>query len=73
MSKPSKGSWLVARGLDPGLVERLQDFCEGHHGSPDHRILAAALEHYMAHTYEKEPEVKRRADEARKKRLGEKA
>jgi hypothetical protein len=69
MAQKIKGAWLIARGLDPELVARFQDFCEGYQGAPDYRLIARALEHYMADRYEAEPEVKRRADEARAKRL----
>lgn len=72
MAKKAKVSWLVARGLDPDLVVRLHDFCEGYNGAPEHRIIAAALEHYMSDRYQNEPEVKRRADEAKARRLATK-
>ena len=69
MARSSRGgAWLVQRGLSEELVQRLQDFCEGYHGAPEHRIIAAALEFYMADRYDKEPEVKKRAEEARQRR-----
>jgi len=70
MSRKPKGSRLLQLGLDPELVDRFTDFREGYQGAPENRILTSAIEHYMADRFEKEPEVKRRYDEARKKRLG---
>jgi hypothetical protein len=70
MSKKPKGSRLLQLGLAAELVDRFNDFREGYLGAPENRILAEAIEAYMADRYDKEPEVRKRADEARKKRLG---
>jgi hypothetical protein len=67
MSRPI-GAKLRQIGLDDELVERFLDFCEGYEGAPAHRLLCRAMEAYMAERYDAEPEVRRRAEEARKKR-----
>jgi hypothetical protein len=51
-----------------GEFVEAEDCREGFEGAPEHRLMARALEFYMADRYEKEPEVKRRAEEARRKR-----
>ena len=70
MSRPSKGSRLTLLGLEQELIDRLQDFREGYFGAPEYRIVAEALEVFMAERLAAEPEVKRRYEEARKRRLG---
>ena len=69
MARPSKGSRLKLLGLDEELIDRVQDFREGYFGAPEYRILAEALEHYMADRLEAEPEVRRRYEKARNARL----
>jgi hypothetical protein len=70
MSKQPTGARLTQLGLEPELVNRFLDFCEGYEGAPLHRLLARAMETYMAQRYEAEPEVKRRAEAARRVREG---
>ena len=45
-------------------------FCEAHRGSPEHRIIADALRAFIAERLVAEPELKKRYDAARRKRLG---
>jgi hypothetical protein len=66
MAKSPTGAKLRQIGLEPVLVNRFLDFCEGYEGAPAHRLIARALEAYMVERYLAEPEVKRRADEARR-------
>jgi hypothetical protein len=70
MPREAKGSRLLQLGLEPELVDRFTDFREGYLGAPEHRILAEAIELYMADRFKKEPEVKARYEAARQKRLG---
>jgi hypothetical protein len=69
MAKHPTGSKLRQIGLEPELVDRFLDFCEGYEGAPPYRLLTKAIEFYMDDRYENEPEVKRRAEEARQRRL----
>jgi hypothetical protein len=73
MPKQGEGKRLIQLGLDPELVERFTDFREAYLGAPEPRVVAAAIEHFMADRLAAEPEVKRRYEEARQKRLGAKA
>lgn len=68
MAKEPSGARLIQLGVSAELVERFLDFCEGYEGAPLHRLLARAMELYMADRYDKEPEVKRRANEAKSRR-----
>lgn len=70
MSKSPSGAKLRQIGLESELVNRFLDFCEGYEGAPAHRLIARALEAYMIERYNAEPEVKRRADDARRSREG---
>jgi hypothetical protein len=72
MTKRGTGSRLVQLGLDKELAERFTDFREGYLGAPESRVIAEAIEHYMADRLAAEPEVKKRYEEAREKRLGTK-
>jgi hypothetical protein len=56
------------QAIPQDVVERFLDFCEGYEGAPVHRLLSRAMEFYMADRYKNEPEVKRRANEARTRR-----
>lgn len=71
MSKQPTGARLTQFGLDADLVNRFLDFCEGYEGAPLHRLLARAMEAYMAERYKAEPEVERRAEQARRRREGD--
>jgi hypothetical protein len=68
MAKEPSGARLIQFGVSAELVERFLDFCEGYEGAPVHRLLARAMEFYMADRYVAEPEVKRRAEAARARR-----
>jgi hypothetical protein len=70
LSKQPNGARLTQFGLEPELVNRFLDFCEGYEGAPLHRLLARAMEAYMVERYGTEPEVRRRAEEARRRREG---
>lgn len=70
MAKSPTGAKLRQLGLEPELVNRFLDFCEGYEGAPAHRLIARALEAYMLERYDTEPEVKRRAEAARRTREG---
>lgn len=70
MAKQPSGAKLRQIGLESELVERFLDFCEGYEGAPPYRLLSKAIELYMAERYAAEPEVRRRAEEARNKRKG---
>jgi hypothetical protein len=61
---------LVQLGLEQELADRFTDFREGYLGAPEHRVVAEALEYFMADRLIAEPEVKRRYEAAREMRLG---
>jgi hypothetical protein len=67
-----EGARLIQLKLDPELVEDFTDFREGYLGAPEYRVLAEAIKYYMADRLAAEPEVKRRYEAAREKRLGTK-
>jgi hypothetical protein len=46
------------------------DFCEAHRGAPGNRIIQDALRAFIDERLQAEPELKKRFDEARRKRLG---
>ena len=54
------------------LVEDFTDFREGYFGAPEVRVLAEAIKLFMADRLSAEPEVKKRYEAAREKRLGAK-
>jgi hypothetical protein len=60
---------LSALGLDKDLMLRFEDFRCGFYKGDEKELVSAALEMFMKDRYDREPEVKRRADEAREKRL----
>ena len=68
LAKQPTGARLTQLGLEPELVNRFLDFCEGYEGAPLHRLLGKAMEAYMAERYKAEPEVARRAEQARQRR-----
>jgi hypothetical protein len=72
MGKRGEGTRLIQLGLEKELVEDFTDFREGYLGAPEHRVLAEAIRVYMAERLDAEPEVKRRYEAAREKRLGTK-
>ena len=67
MSNPSKGARL---GLGEPWQSMLSDFCAAHYNAPERDMIRAALDFFIQNRLEAEPEVKKRFDEARKKRLG---
>jgi lipid A 4'-phosphatase len=69
-SPRSKEPLLRQLGVDPELIDRLQDLREAYLGAPTGRIVAEALEFFIADRLKAEPEIKRRYDEARRRRLG---
>lgn len=66
----SKASGLEPLGIDPELIARVQDLREAYLGAPEARIVAEALDFFIADRIRAEPEVRRRYEEARKRRLG---
>lgn len=48
---------------------RLSDFCEAHYGAPAKEIIRAALDAFIDAALEQEPQMRRRFEAARKKRL----
>ena len=70
MPKRSKGSRLAQIGLEEPLLGRLADFREAYFGAPEIRIIKEALEVFIDDRLGAEPEVKKRYDEARKRRMG---
>lgn len=69
MAKESTGKRLLQIGLEPDLVERFTDFREaGYLGSPEHRIIAEALEFFMDHRLRRNPDIKAGYDAARARR-----
>jgi hypothetical protein len=71
MRAMAKHEKLVGRWkLPESLFYELQDFSEAHRGAPDHRLIADALRAFIADRLDAEPELKKRFEEARRKRLG---
>ena len=66
MDNKPKGRWKLTEPLASDLL----DFCEAHRGSPEHRIIADALRAFIDERLAAEPELRKRFDEARRKRLG---
>ncbi len=52
------------------LNSDFMDFCEAHRESPGNRIIQDALRAFIDERLSVEPELKKRFDEARRKRLG---
>ena len=57
-------------GLDEPLASDLMDFCEAHRGAPEKRVVADALRAFIDERLSVEPELRKRFEEARRKRLG---
>jgi hypothetical protein len=72
MPRQKKIVSLASLGLDEDLLARFEDFRHGFYGASEKRLVAEALELFMKDRYDREPEVKRRAHEAREKRLAAK-
>ena len=65
---PQKGRWKLTEPLASDLL----DFCEAHRGAPEHRVIADALRAFIEDRLAAEPELKKRFEEARNKRLNQK-
>jgi lipid A 4'-phosphatase len=66
----SEDSALRRLGVDSDLYGRVQDLREAYLGAPIRRIVAEALEAFITERLIAEPEVKRRYEDARRRRLG---
>jgi hypothetical protein len=69
MGRPSKGARL---DIGEPWMSDLADFCSAHYGAPEKHIIRAALEFFIQDRLIREPEVRKRFEDARKKRLGAK-
>jgi hypothetical protein len=67
MSNLSKGTRL---GLGEPWQSMLSDFCAAHYNAPERDIVRAALDFFVQNRLNAEPEVRKRFDEAKRKRLG---
>jgi hypothetical protein len=67
MAKKTTGSRLQ---LGEPLATDLTDFCEAHYGAPEIRIIREALRTFIDQRLAAEPEVARRFEESRRRRLG---
>ena len=56
--------------LPEALESDLRDFCEAHRGAPANRIIQDALRVFIDERLNAEPELKKRFEDARRKRLG---
>lgn len=59
--------------LGDDLEGRLADFCEAHYGAPQARIIREALDYFIGNQLSSEPELMKRYETAREKRLGQTA
>ena len=55
--------------LPPELIADLRDFCEAHYGAPQNRIVREAVQQFIQAELAAEPQLRKRFDEARSKRL----
>lgn len=64
---------LTAFGFSEDMIEHIEDLCEGYAGAPPHRAITEALRHFFNNKgIDAEPEVRRRYQESRQKRLSAK-
>jgi hypothetical protein len=71
--RPKKIPSLAEFGISDDLIARLGDLREGYCGAPEHRVVAQALEHFLANRgIDFEPEVKKRYLMAQQHRLDSK-
>ena len=56
--------------LGDDLETKLNDFCEAHYGASQVKVVRAALETFIKSELGKEPELLKRYEEARERRLG---
>jgi hypothetical protein len=68
MANKSKGSRF---GLGEPWQGLLADFCAAHYNAPERDIIRAALDSFIQSQLNLEPEMKKRFEDARKKRLGQ--
>ena len=69
MPRPKKNFSLADFGLHENLIGQILDLREAFLGAPEHRVVAHALEWYLTKGINAEPELKRRYEEAQRKRL----
>jgi hypothetical protein len=69
MGRPKDPPTLSALGLSQETIDKIQDLREAFLGAPDHRVIAHAIEFYLAKGIDAEPEVKRRYEEEQRRRL----
>ena len=67
MGRKSKGA---RSDLGEPWTGDLADFCAAHYGAPEKHVIRAALEFFIQDRLAKEPEMRKRFEEARKRRLG---
>ena len=67
MGRASKGARL---DLGEPWTSDLADFCAAHYGPPEKNIIKEALTFFIQDQLAREPEVRKRFEDARKKRLG---
>jgi hypothetical protein len=67
MARRSKGA---RSNLGEPWASDLADFCAAHYGVPEANIIRTALDAFIKERLEKEPEVRKRFEEARRRRLG---
>lgn len=67
MAKKTTGSRF---NLGEPLDTDLADFCEAHYGAPEVRVIREALRLFIDGRLAAEPELRKRFEEARRKRLG---
>jgi hypothetical protein len=67
VTNPSKGARF---GLGEPWQSMLSDFCAAHYNAPERDMIRAALDFFIQNRLEAEPEVQRRFEGARRKRLG---
>jgi hypothetical protein len=73
MSRKKKVPTLAEFGLTADQINQIQDLREGFLGAPEHRVIAHAVESYLENRgINAEPEVKRRYDDAKQRRLATK-
>jgi hypothetical protein len=66
VTKESKGFRLVLGGE---LEKKLGYFCVAHYGAPQTNIIRLALEAFIEQRLKAEPQVRKRFEDARRKRL----
>lgn len=67
MARPSKGARL---NLGEPWASDLKDFCEAHYGVAEVKIIRYALDAFIKDRLAAEPEVRKRFEAARKRRIG---